>query len=128
MKEEPGSYDGNIFLWMSDYHPDGGQVYPPPPLPLADTATDTRASQHVLLPFLTWVCHSNGGQLFFPEDPIPFVVALGPASCGDDIKPSDMRAFAVPAGKGVLLVVVVVGGAAGAIAAGAGAVAGAGCW
>jgi hypothetical protein len=56
--------DGNeILLWMSDYHPDGG-------------------------------------QLFFPVNPIPFVVCLGPASCGDDIKPEDMRAFYVPAGKG----------------------------
>ena len=32
---------------------------------------------------------------------IPFVVCLGPAACGDDITPADMRAFSVPAGKGV---------------------------
>ena len=62
---DPANGDGgSIFLWMSDYHPDGG-------------------------------------QLFWPRQPIPFTVCLGPASVGDDVKPSDMRAFAVPAGKGV---------------------------
>ena len=63
-REKPVGDGKNIFLWMSDYHPDGA-------------------------------------QLFWPTKPIPFVVCLGPASCGDDIKPEDMRAFAVPAGKGV---------------------------
>ncbi|GMI26139.1 hypothetical protein TeGR_g11719 [Tetraparma gracilis] len=58
------STENCIYLWMSDYHPDGG-------------------------------------QLFFPREPIPFVVCLGPAAVGDDVKPSDMRAFRVPAGKGV---------------------------
>lgn len=56
----------SIHLWMSDYHPDGG-------------------------------------QLFWPRQPIPFSVCLGPASRGDDIKPEDMRAFHVPAGKGVYI-------------------------
>jgi ureidoglycolate hydrolase len=28
-------------------------------------------------------------------------VCLGPAACGDDVTPADMRAFYVPAGKGV---------------------------
>ena len=36
----PADADASIYLWMSDYHPDGG-------------------------------------QLFFPEEPIPFVVCLG---------------------------------------------------
>ena len=63
--EELAAVDA-IYLWMSDYHPDGA-------------------------------------QLFWPESPIPFVVNLGPASCGDDVKPEDMRAFYVPAGKGVYL-------------------------
>ena len=53
-----------IHLWMSDYHPDGGQLF--------------------------W---SLGG--------VPFVVCLGPSTTGDDVKPSDMRAFYVPKGKGV---------------------------
>ena len=62
---EPANGDGSsIYLWMSDYHPDGG-------------------------------------QLFWPRQPIPFVACLGPAAIGDDVKPSDMRAFLVPAGKGV---------------------------
>jgi ureidoglycolate lyase len=63
--EGDGVGDGSsIYLWMSDYHPDGG-------------------------------------QLFFPREPIPFTVCLGKAEHGDDIRPEHMRAFAVPAGKGV---------------------------
>lgn len=63
--EEPGSGDGEfIYLWMSDYHPDGG-------------------------------------QLFWPDHPIPFVVTLGPSVKGDEIEPSDMQAFAVSPGQGV---------------------------
>ena len=61
---EPTGDGESIFLWMSDYHPDGG-------------------------------------QLFWPLEPIPFVVNLAPATCGDDVKPDDMRAFLVPEGKGV---------------------------
>ena len=61
----PVNGDGDsILLWMSDYHPDGG-------------------------------------QLFFSENGVPFTVCLGSASAGDDVSPSDMRAFAIPAGKGV---------------------------
>lgn len=56
----------SIYLWMSDYHPDGG-------------------------------------QLFFPRQPVPFVVCLGPASKGDDIRPEDMRAFLVPEGSGLYM-------------------------
>ncbi|CAK0863265.1 unnamed protein product [Prorocentrum cordatum] len=55
-----------IHLWMSDYHPDGG-------------------------------------QLFWPRQPVPFVVCLGPSARGDDIRPEDMRAFLVPRGLGVYL-------------------------
>jgi ureidoglycolate lyase len=59
--------DGNtIYLWMSDYHPDGG-------------------------------------QLFWPLTPIPFVVALGLSKYGDDIRPENMSAFSVPAGYGVYI-------------------------
>jgi len=47
--------------------------------------------------------HPDGGQLFFPRSPIPFVVCLGPAAVGDDVTPSDMRAFYVPTGKGIYL-------------------------
>lgn len=55
-----------IYLWMSDYHPDGG-------------------------------------QLFWPREPVPFVACLGPASKGDDIHPEDMRAFLVPQGLGLYI-------------------------
>ena len=61
---EPVGDGGSVYLWMSDYHPDGG-------------------------------------QLFWPRQPIPFFACLGPAAKGDDITPADMRAFYVPAGKGV---------------------------
>merc|ERR1719334_2607652 len=60
----PSGSGDEIFLWMSDYHPDGG-------------------------------------QLFWPEEKVPFVVCLGKATYGDDIRPENMRAFYVPAGKGV---------------------------
>jgi len=55
-----------IYLWMSDHHPDGG-------------------------------------QLFWPREPVPFVVCLGPNTKGDDIKPEDMRAFRVPEGLGIYI-------------------------
>jgi ureidoglycolate hydrolase len=45
--------------------------------------------------------HPDGAQLFWPLEPIPFVVALGLNTIGDDIKPSDIKSFYVPAGKGV---------------------------
>jgi ureidoglycolate lyase/seryl-tRNA synthetase len=45
--------------------------------------------------------HPDGAQLFFPERKIPFVVCLGKNTCGDDVTPQDMRAFYIPAGKGV---------------------------
>ncbi|CAM9863070.1 unnamed protein product [Ectocarpus fasciculatus] len=56
----------NIYLWMSDYHPDGG-------------------------------------QLFWSDNNVPFVMCLGLSSYGDDIRPEHMRAFSVPAGKGVYI-------------------------
>jgi len=62
--EEPSGSGQEIYLWMSDYHPDGG-------------------------------------QLFWPLKPLPFVVTLGKACHGDDITPGDMKAFYIPAGKGV---------------------------
>lgn len=58
--------DEYIYLWMSDHHPDGG-------------------------------------QLFWPHQPTPFTVCLGKSDVGDDVTPSDMRAFHVPAGKGVYI-------------------------
>eukprot|EP00746_Dinoflagellata_sp_MGD_P001499 gnl/MRDRNA2_/MRDRNA2_102829_c0_seq1.p1 gnl/MRDRNA2_/MRDRNA2_102829_c0~~gnl/MRDRNA2_/MRDRNA2_102829_c0_seq1.p1 ORF type:complete len:267 (-),score=50.16 gnl/MRDRNA2_/MRDRNA2_102829_c0_seq1:85-885(-) len=60
---EPVGDGHSIYLWMSDYHPDGA-------------------------------------QLFWPLQPIPFVVCLGKAECGDDVTPGDMRAFYVEAGLG----------------------------
>tara|TARA_B110001452_G_scaffold22147_1_gene17751 strand:+ start:1404 stop:2561 length:1158 start_codon:yes stop_codon:yes gene_type:complete len=56
----------DLYLWMSDYHPDGA-------------------------------------QLFWPSEPIPFMVCLGLSTHGDDIRPEHMRAFAVPAGSGIYL-------------------------
>lgn len=45
--------------------------------------------------------HPDGGQLFWSDQGVPFTVCLGPAGVGDDVRPEHMRAFAVPAGKGV---------------------------
>lgn len=47
--------------------------------------------------------HPDGGQLFFPLTPIPFTVTLGLNIFGDDIKPTDMKTFYIPAGKGVYI-------------------------
>lgn len=47
--------------------------------------------------------YADGGQLFWPLSPVPFVVALGLSSYGDDIKPEHMRAFSIPAGLGVYI-------------------------
>merc|ERR1719245_179004 len=47
--------------------------------------------------------HPDGGQMFWPRQPVPFVVCLGPASKGDDIHPKDMRAFLVPQGLGIYI-------------------------
>lgn len=43
--------------------------------------------------------------MFWPLTPVPaaFTVCLGLASFGDDIKPTDMRAFYVPAGYGLYI-------------------------
>ena len=66
-KDEKAESPSHIYLWMSDYHPDGG-------------------------------------QLFYPlENEIPFVVCLGPNTAGDDIKPTDMKAFYISKGKGVYI-------------------------
>ena len=67
-RTEPAADGAYIYLWMSDYHPDGA-------------------------------------QLFFPldEPAVPFTVCLGLNSHGDDVRPEDMRAFRVPAGKGIYL-------------------------
>lgn len=64
-----------------------------------DEATCVGDGKHIYL----WMTdyHADGAQLFFPRNDIPFTVCLGPASRGDDIRPEDMKAFHVPAGKGV---------------------------
>ena len=63
-EDGPSGNGQHIYLWMSDYHP----------------------------------C---GAQLFWPMKPMPFTVCLGSRRFGDDIRPEHMRAFHVPAGKGV---------------------------
>ena len=59
-------FRNELFLWMSDYHPDGG-------------------------------------QLFWPEEPVPFTVCLGLNIYGDNIKPEYMQGFNIPAGAGIYL-------------------------
>ena len=48
------------------------------------------------LRYILWV---DGGQLFWSDMNVPFVVCLGLSSYGDDIKPEHMRAFSVPTGE-----------------------------
>ena len=68
--EDAESFHGDaLFLWMSDYHPDGGQLFFP----------------------------------FGKAEPCPFFVCLGKSSYGDDIKPDQMAAFRVPAGRGIYI-------------------------
>ena len=43
------------------------------------------------------------GQLFWPVEPVPFTVCLGARDHGDDVQPSAMRAFHVPAGRGIYI-------------------------
>ena len=64
--KESQSIQKYIYLWMSDYHPDGG-------------------------------------QMFWPEKPVPFVVTLGLNTKGDDITPQDMCSFLIPAGLGIYM-------------------------
>jgi hypothetical protein len=45
--------------------------------------------------------HPDGGQLFFPLDPAPFVVPL--ALPGDDVKPDDFVCFRFGGGQGLYL-------------------------
>lgn len=68
---EEGSDGSTLYLWMSDYHPDGGQLFFP-------------------------MCGRG-------EAPCPFFVCLGPPEHGDDIRPEHMRAFQIPAGRGVYI-------------------------
>jgi hypothetical protein len=52
---------------------------------------------------LLWRCnyHPDGGQMFFPQDPGPFVVPL--ALPGDDVTPDDFVAFWFDGTKGLYL-------------------------
>lgn len=63
-----------IYLWMSDYHPDGAQMF----FPRAHGA--------------------SGGD----DADTSFYVCLGKKSYGDDIRPENMRAFKIPSGKGII--------------------------
>ena len=70
-----------IHLWMSDYHPDGGQLF----WPMGKTQQQEEEEEE----------EEGGG--------IPFTVCLGLPSCGDDVTPGDMKAFYVPAGYGLYI-------------------------
>eukprot|EP00929_Paragymnodinium_shiwhaense_P103928 TRINITY_DN67793_c0_g1_i2.p2 TRINITY_DN67793_c0_g1~~TRINITY_DN67793_c0_g1_i2.p2 ORF type:complete len:102 (+),score=17.23 TRINITY_DN67793_c0_g1_i2:56-361(+) len=49
--------------------------------------------------------HPDGGQLFFPQSDSSkgFFMCLGKNTIGDDIKPSQMVGFKIPAGKGAYI-------------------------
>jgi hypothetical protein len=59
----------------------------------------TRAPQRLLL----WHCnyHPDGGQMFFPQEPGPFLVPM--ALPGDDVKPEDFVCFWFNGGQGLCM-------------------------
>lgn len=75
MGEECSDFGNCIYLWMTDYHPDGGQLFFP---------LNVDADQD-----------SNQGM--------PFFVCLAKNTIGDDITPQDMRGFCIPPGKGIYI-------------------------
>ena len=64
----------------------------------ADTG-HTRDPERLLL----WHCnyHPDGGQMFFPLEPGPFLVPM--AKPGDDVKPEDFVCFWFKGGQGLLM-------------------------
>lgn len=65
----------------------------------ASSEMQTVPRERVLLWHLNY--HPDGGQLFFPLDPSPFVVPL--ALPGDDLKPDDVVAFWCDGSKGLYI-------------------------
>jgi hypothetical protein len=58
-----------------------------------------RAPKRILLWHANY--HPDGGQLFFPLAPAPFVVPLAPP--GDDVKPEDFTCFRFDGSKGLYI-------------------------
>lgn len=81
----------NIYLWMSDYHP----------------GRESRHICRITVHALTCAVFIDGGQLFWSDNNVPFVMCLGLSSYGDDIRPEHMRAFSVPAGITYFVFVVI---------------------
>ncbi len=52
---------------------------------------------------MLWHCnyHPDGGQMFFPQEPGPFLVPM--ARPGDDVKPEDFVCFRFRGGQGLLM-------------------------
>jgi hypothetical protein len=77
---------------MSDYHPDGGQLFFPrvPNSSESDKTSDSNINNTLDSPETS-------------ESKFPFFVCLGKNTYGDDIKPENMRGFKIPAGKGVYI-------------------------
>lgn len=85
-KTEEISHFGNcIYLWMSDYHPDGGQLFFPQFGDNYDNSDEGNSN-----------CNNRNSDVQFP-----IFAALGKNTIGDDIRPDQMRAFKIPAGKGL---------------------------
>ena len=76
-EEGEGGGQNALYLWMSDYHPDGGQLF----FPFDRTGTKLALTES--------------------EDSCPFFVCLGKNTHGDDVRPEHMRGFKIPEGKGV---------------------------
>lgn len=73
--EKESFYGSCIYLWMTDYHPDGGQLFFP---------KETVGEGH-------------------NQEVAPFYVCLGKNTYGDDILPGNMKGFKIPKGKGLYI-------------------------
>lgn len=68
-----GGSEDAIYLWMTDYHPCGGQLFMPQTCSVGEVSS------------------------------MPFFMCLAKASVGDDVNPSDMVGFKIPPGKGAYI-------------------------
>lgn len=91
-----------LYLWMSDYHPDGGQLFfPMLPEHIAEARflLENHKALFPMRPEHVAEAHIAEADWTPPE----FFVCLGKSSHGDDIKPTQMQGFRIPSGKGIYI-------------------------
>ena len=84
---------------MTDYHPDGGQLFFPLSFNGAASSSNNSSSNNKRK--RREDKDKDEGAKEAP--PHGFFVCLGKNTIGDDVRPEDMRAFYLPAGKGVYI-------------------------